>query len=307
MEIKHLPYSKIDRAKWEKVILHAVNGNVYGFSWYLDIVCETWDALVLNDYEAVMPLPVKKFMGYSILQQPLFTQQLGVFSPNIQLIANIHPFIEYTQQHFHYISLQFNKLNVLSESTTHALITKKNNFELDLIPPYTYLWNKFHTNTKRNILKAQKNKLTVKINDINADTFIQFLKKNMESKVIHLSNKDYEKIKHIVTFSLKYKFGEIYSVYDKTQLVSSVLFIFTHQKAFYLFAVSSPVGKEKKAMFLLLDEFIRKYAEKNVILDFEGSMIPGVARFYESFGATNCSYVHYYYNALPFFLRLIKH
>ena len=27
---------------------------------YLDIICENWDALILNDYEAVMPLPSYK-------------------------------------------------------------------------------------------------------------------------------------------------------------------------------------------------------------------------------------------------------
>jgi len=59
-------------------------------------------------------------------------------------------------------------------------------------------------------------------------------------------------------------------------------------------------------MFFLLDEFIRKYAEKNVILDFEGSMIPGLARYYEGFGAIAGKYQQIISNHLPFYIRWIK-
>lgn len=308
MKIQHLRHNEIDTEKWEKTILNSVNGNIYAFSWYLNIVSENWEALVLDDYEAVMPLPTKNVFGFNILRQPLFTQQLGVFSPHIQLVNNIQPFTEYIHSHFRYISLQFNKHNALPLNELQGIVIKKNNFELDLIPSYNYLWGKYHSNTKRNILKARQNQITVKTNSINAETFTTFIKKYVGLKVPHLSDKEYQKIKQIVEFSLRYKFGELYSAYDeKNRIIATVLFTFTHQRAYYLFAASSPIGKEKRAMFLLIDEFIKKYAEKNVILDFEGSMIPGLARFYESYGATNCNYEYYHYNKLPLFLKIIKH
>jgi hypothetical protein len=43
-------------------------------------------------------------------------------------------------------------------------------------------------------------------------------------------------------------------------------------------------------MFLLIDELIRQNAEKKIILDFEGSQIEGIARFYKGFGAENQPY-----------------
>ena len=43
-------------------------------------------------------------------------------------------------------------------------------------------------------------------------------------------------------------------------------------------------------MFLLIDHIIRQEAGKNTILDFEGSKIEGVARFYKGFGAKNHPY-----------------
>ncbi len=44
--IRHLKNDEIEREKWDECIAAAFNGNVYGFSWYLDIVSPGWEALV---------------------------------------------------------------------------------------------------------------------------------------------------------------------------------------------------------------------------------------------------------------------
>ena len=46
-------------------------------------------------------------------------------------------------------------------------------------------------------------------------------------------------------------------------------------------------------MFFLVDELIQQHADSNYQLDFEGSEIEGVARFYNGFGATNNPYFYY--------------
>jgi hypothetical protein len=45
----------------------AINPLVYGCSWFLDTACPGWDALVMDDYRAVMPLPhaTKYFIKYA--------------------------------------------------------------------------------------------------------------------------------------------------------------------------------------------------------------------------------------------------
>ncbi len=79
MVIKYLKHKDIDKNKWDECINEAPNGLIYGMSWYLDRVCPGWDALVSDDYEAVMPLPWKQKMGLKYVYHPLFAQQLGVF------------------------------------------------------------------------------------------------------------------------------------------------------------------------------------------------------------------------------------
>ena len=54
--IRFLRRSEIDLDKWDDTIAKATHSLPYAFSWYLDAVAEHWDALVMDDYKAVMPL-----------------------------------------------------------------------------------------------------------------------------------------------------------------------------------------------------------------------------------------------------------
>ena len=56
--IQYLKNKEIDFKKYDACIAAAINSRIYAYSWYLNIVADNWDALVLNDYEAVMPLPI---------------------------------------------------------------------------------------------------------------------------------------------------------------------------------------------------------------------------------------------------------
>ena len=80
MAIIHLKHNQIDIAKWDECIDHSTNRMVYARSWFLDIVCTGWEALVAADYETVMPLTTGNKYGINYLYQPFFTQQLGIFS-----------------------------------------------------------------------------------------------------------------------------------------------------------------------------------------------------------------------------------
>ena len=79
MPVHYITYQQIDKSKWDNCIDTAANGLVYGYSFYLDAMAKHWDALVLDDYEAVMPLTWRKKFGIRYLYQPAFTQQLGIF------------------------------------------------------------------------------------------------------------------------------------------------------------------------------------------------------------------------------------
>src|SRR5436190_22577275 len=84
--IQYLVNTGIEKTKWDRCMDNAVNGLVYGYSFYLDAMADNWDALVMGDYEAVMPLTWKKKYGIHYLCQPFLTPQLGIFSSTINAV-----------------------------------------------------------------------------------------------------------------------------------------------------------------------------------------------------------------------------
>src|SRR5690349_23398356 len=79
-EIQYLKREEIDSNRWDKCIEKADNGLIYAYSFYLDHMADNWDALVLGDYEAVMPLTWRRKFGIYYLYQPFVTASLGVFT-----------------------------------------------------------------------------------------------------------------------------------------------------------------------------------------------------------------------------------
>ena len=57
--ITHITREQIDQKKWDDCIYQSSLPLLYAETIYLDQMASNWDALVLNDYEAVMPLPWK--------------------------------------------------------------------------------------------------------------------------------------------------------------------------------------------------------------------------------------------------------
>ena len=44
-EIKFVKNKDIDRTKWDRCINNSTSGIAYASSWYLDRICQHWDAL----------------------------------------------------------------------------------------------------------------------------------------------------------------------------------------------------------------------------------------------------------------------
>ena len=68
--IQYLEHNQIDKKKWDATIEEC--GNIYAYSWYLDVVHPQWEALVEGDYDTVMPLTGGEKFGVHYLFQPYF-------------------------------------------------------------------------------------------------------------------------------------------------------------------------------------------------------------------------------------------
>jgi hypothetical protein len=299
-QIHYIKHAQIDSDKWNRCIDGALNCRIYAYDWHLDRTAIEWDALVYGDYEYVMPLPFRKKLGIKYLYQPLFSQQLGIFPTPSKAIFDA--FIDAIKDRFKYADVQLNALNVPGENSGDIFFERKN-YLLSLTNDFKSIISGYSKNTKRNIAKAQNQDLTI-IEGIRHEDYLAFKAKNLPAGV---EQSAIAKLKSLIAFGEYKGFGKIYGVYTpENNLCAAVYFCRWKDRVIYFNAASNEEGKNTGAMYYLVNRFIEDNAGKNLLLDFEGSMIPGVERFYSGFGAKPETYFHLKYNRLPLLLRWLK-
>ena len=300
MNIRYIHNADIDIAKWDSCISGSVNGIVYAYSWYLDIVAGQWDALVGDNYDAVFPLVSAQKYGFKYLYQPLFTQQLGLFSSRQLDTDTVNAFIAAIPARFRYININLNTFT--RASLLGASIQPRVTYQLDLIEPFRVLSSRYSDNTKRNVSKSVAYGVTV-LKGGAVDEFLTFKKQH---EAVPISPANLNKLKMIIAAATGSGQGEVYMAYsNRNELCAAAFFIRSNGKVIYLSAASSPRGKENRAMFGLIDYFLMQNSESRLVLDFEGSSIPSIARFYAGFGAKPSSYDHIQINRFPWPLKLM--
>ncbi|MDD3876583.1 MAG: hypothetical protein PHT69_08170 [Bacteroidales bacterium] len=299
--IKHLENHEINKIKWDETIRHAPNGNIYAYSWYLDIVATGWEALVNEDYSAVFPLTAKKKININYLCQPPFSQQLGLFSKNQIPPDMLAEFLSHIPVKFKLIEIN---LNASNNTTPNNFTAKENsNYELNLNSPYIEICKNYSDNTTRNIRKAEKSGLNIGFS-VNPDEIIELFKKN-KGRQLKVFNSDSYRILKALMFQSVYKnIGQIIGAYDThNQLCGAVFFAEANKKHIFLFSALNDNGRKNAAMPYIIDTFIKSKAGTDAVLDFEGSNDENLARFYKSFGAKKNTYLHIYLNKLPYFVK----
>lgn len=278
MQIKHLKNKDIDFKLWDTIISQSINQLAYAHSWFLDIVSPNWEALVSENYEYIMPLPIKRKYGINYIVQPKLTQQLGIFSKN-----NIDEYIicEFIKK-LPTISFELN----LNEQNFHSKALVAPNYILHLNKTHGEISSNYSKNTKRNIEKAKKLNLEIQ-SKLSIQEFISFYY-SVEKKYTSTEQSLVEQL--IKTGILENKIT-IYSVLSADKkIIAALCLLHSTNRITYLLPASNDEGKASSAMFLLIDTIISENSESLINLDFEGSRIDGISRFYKGFGAKNQEY-----------------
>lgn len=299
--IRFRTHQEINKSSWDSCIENSANGNLTAFSWYLDLVCPGWCALVEDDYANVFPLPISEKAGFRYSMQPWFTQQLGLFGIDYSSKQKMAEFLQAIPSDFKYIDLNFNSFNQFySMPELHEMI----NIELDLNRNYSEISAAYQTNLKRNLKKAENQQLRF-TTDVSPQQLTELFKNNRGAELKQIGVAQYELIQKIAETAVNKNLGEINGVFDlSNQLVAAGLWIKSHKKTVFLFSGLSAEGKKSNAMPWLIDTYIQKHAGKCLTLDFEGSSNQGIARFYLSFGSQKTEYQRYFRNSLPGHLKL---
>ena len=293
--IQYIKRKDLDVEKYDTCIENAIQSRIYAFSWYLDIVAENWDVLVLDDYKAVMPIPWKKKYAIKYVTQPFFCQQLGVFSKDKITTELQEEMINNISNKFVKVSLNFNSDNIL---VSKKIVSMKN-YILELNNSYDTLFKSFSKGRKHAVKVGAKNNLSVKNTSV--------------VELIDLKNKFYDyqgfsenKLTDICNFILKTNKGLVLGVFKDDVLIGGGVFLISNNRITYLFSAFNDEGRKLQAASFLIKSIIERNENSNFILDFEGGNLPNIATFFKSFGAINEEYQQYVFQKFPFNLSLFK-
>lgn len=286
--------NEINRAKWDHCISHSLFETIYPYSWYLDLVSPGWDALVLDDFKAVMPLTWTKKLGFRFLLQPILAQQLGVFSKGPLEVSLLEEFLNTIPASFRYIDICLNIENRDIPAKWESF--ERQNYELDLSLPE----DSYNKNTRRNLQKGQSQDFEYRGISVREYLYLKYhgLKDN-RPKV------RWSYLEKLFSGLIRLEKAEFFGLFQGDDLQAAAILGYASSRTIYLNGCNSDAGKENRAMFVLMDRLISQSRGKDRIFDFEGSNISGVARFYEGFGGKRTVYPRIVKTSFPF-LRKIK-
>jgi hypothetical protein len=303
VKIAFLTRKEIDDARWDQLISGSAAETIYPYAWYLDAVAGNWSALVADDYRFVMPVIWKKKAGVRYMYQPYYTQQLGVFGREYVDPGLIRRMLHILYKKYRFGGINFNVKNLVGEEDPFV-VDDKSNYVLNLNRKYDDINRLFTTNTRRNIKRSREFSDTLERNL----PVGELVRLKREHDVIKRTNDDYLWLTSLLETILQRGASKIYAVRSGREITAAAFFAFSRTRAIYLLSVSSQDGKERRGMFRIIDDFILDHAGSGLILDFEGSNIPSVARFFGGFGAQPEIYQGVTFSRLPVSLnKLRKH
>ncbi len=286
--IQYLNQTQIDLKKWDQCIENSQNRLIYAYSFYLNALCPHWDAIIIGDYEFVMPLPWRRKFYVKYLYKPAFIQQLGIF-PALRNVS-FQEILFLLNKKFVLVNIFFNYANAIEKQYP---ITINTNLILDLSKSYTALKEGYNKDLRNNLKLAQKENYVVSM-ETEESSIIGIYKKLYAKRTPHVIEEDYKNF-HSLCRNLKdRKMLLTRSILTARGEIQAAGIFFTDGRRIYnIMNVTSQEGRKASLNHLLLDLVVKEFSGRSMIFDFEGSDLRGVGDFYRKFGAMNQPYFHY--------------
>jgi hypothetical protein len=299
--IREFKSKDIDRERWDAIVSKDPMAKVYSMSWFLDAVTgNDWRALILNDYEALMPFAVRKKWGVQYCYMPFVAQQFSILGDAEGIEDR---FIETLRMNYAYgqIALAGNV------NLSGIDILQRNNYELVLDKPYPLFSQHYSKNHKMNLARFFKRNLEIKSSNEIKPLLTLFKEEKsfvMTAKAMHGALKNIETLYQI---SKTKGCIDLYYALTSEGIVGGVFVLRNEGRLYYLLGSSKKKNKAyQSVLYGLIDHVIKKYADTSLVLDFEGSDIESIGYFFKGFNAMNNKYFSLRWNDLPFYVKWLK-
>ena len=306
MVVNYIKYKNIDKQKWDACVDNAVNGLVYGKSFYLDNMASNWDGIVLGDYEAVMPITWRSKWGIRYLYQPAFIQQGGIFFKTALSEVNIQEVFNTIFTRFKFAEITGNYLNNSLHSIPFLKIDSRSNFTINLNDDYSNISNNYTFSCKKSLKRIKKFGLLYKHSN-NFSEIIKLFKNLYGQRLPYILNKDYDHFEKLCKeMSAKQNIVIRQAFNTKGEFLCAVILLKDAGRLYNIINCVTAAGKPVKANYFLYDNIFKEFSGKPLLFDFEGSDIQAIANFYSKFNPENHPYPFIKFNKLNIFLKLLK-
>ena len=275
---------------------------VFSRDWWLDAVCgDDWDVLL---YErkgrilAAMPLylPCK-----SVVTMPHYTQTMGVWFAAEADDTKYSSILEHRQAICKHFIEKLKPYRSFYQNFNYAFTdwlpfywagytqTTRYTYILHNIKSSDAILHDMSQQTRRNINNAKQMDITVQTGVAESD-FLHVLEQTFKRQ--HKKNRQSEAVlRRLVETASARGQGEIYGGYDKAgNLHAAAFIVWQDSSAYYIAGGGDPDFRSSGAHSLVMQEAIQQVSQFTDKFDFEGSMLPGVERFFREFGAVQTPY-----------------
>jgi hypothetical protein len=305
---------EVDTTRWNLAVNQSLQQVVYAYSWYLDVVCDDWVAIVwpsAHAYEVILPLPVQRKYGVSVVQQPLFCQFLGFYYSSSLPEHLMCEFFSVLNRAFSYISAyRFHPQNFTPQlrscAERHRLtIETLYTHRLPLTETFESVSAAYTRDRKANLKRSRRYGWGIAASEDIVPLIALFKQNHAQQISGGVDPMAYEMLHEIYEKCRRHAQAELwYASLD--QIHAGILVVRSGAYSIYLFNAADEVGRRGQARSLLLNRYFEKKSGSQIVFDFESPSLNGIVSFYKSFNAQEVPFLSVGRNALPFPIRQIQ-
>lgn len=318
MQTSVISGAALDPLEWDQFVRSSPQGNIYHCHAYLSNLPGSWEAVTVRDGDglvAALPYFPKKKWGIGYTRQPHFAQYLGILLAHRP--GSVYKNLEFQKkaiQHIHagipaklafidqYFAPEYQyDLPLLWLGWKQRI---RITYWVDIGAGYPAFLEQCASHVRREIKKADQAGLRVEmVND--PEQVVAILKTAKPEATRRIPAPFFDALcrnaRHF------YPSGNSCCLigYDGTQPVAGIIYFFFGKKMIYYQGSTLPEYKNSGIMSRIIAESVRLFADRYSVLDFDGSMLEPIERFFRGFGAFPVRYNHFRHVRLPRLLARI--
>lgn len=279
--VRILKPAEIEQEKYQPLLKRYAPNCPYFLPWYLEAATDGhWRLLVYNDYEVALPFPVARFGPFQHVPHRFYIQKLGFLGGSkpqqeemLTMWQKRYPFGYYA---FH-----------LSPLANCAPIRQRKNCVLTLNTNYEQLKLRYSEQHLRKVKQRQNYVYERITSELEIHQVMLALAKEERHP---LSAKNEQRRRLLMSAALHHKALYFQKATNSHEALAYNWWIFAGNRYTYLGGAENSAAHSLQLKSCGIDAFIQEFSGQDLLFDFEGSDIPGIARYYEGFGAA----VEYY-------------